>query len=102
MVKPGTRRDHAGIADVDATHPEPPQPPHQASPRPLQPPPPPPPPPPASEPRTRFWRGPKVDGPLRRSSEDRVVAGVAAGLGKRFGFDPTVVRIAFALMAFGG
>src|SRR5205814_3781119 len=59
-------------------------------------------PPPGSEPRTRFWRGPKVDGPLRRSSEDRVVAGVAAGLGKRFGFDPTVVRIAFALMAFGG
>jgi len=34
-----------------------------------------------------------------RSAEDRVVAGVAAGLGERFGIDPVLVRTAFAVLA---
>jgi signal transduction histidine kinase len=33
-------------------------------------------------------------GPLRRDPEDRIGGGVAAGLGKRFGFSPTTARIA--------
>ena len=34
-----------------------------------------------------------------RSTEDRVVAGVAAGLGEHFGIDPVLVRTAFAVLA---
>ncbi|HEX6677254.1 MAG TPA: PspC domain-containing protein [Actinomycetes bacterium] len=34
-----------------------------------------------------------------RSADDRVVAGVAAGLGERFGIDPVLVRTAFAVLA---
>jgi PspC domain len=33
---------------------------------------------------------------LLRSSDDRVIAGVCAGLGRYFGIDPVIVRIAFA------
>ncbi|HEX6655084.1 MAG TPA: PspC domain-containing protein, partial [Candidatus Limnocylindria bacterium] len=41
--------------------------------------------------------------PLRRSSEDRVLAGVAGGLGRYFGIDPLIFRIGFALtLLFGG
>ena len=36
---------------------------------------------------------------LRRSSEGRVVAGVAAGLGRYFGVDPVVLRVAFVVLA---
>ena len=36
---------------------------------------------------------------LRRSSEGRVVAGVAAGLGRYFGIDPVVLRVAFVVLA---
>lgn len=39
---------------------------------------------------------------LRRSSEDRVVLGVAGGLGNYFGVDPVIFRIAFALSVFFG
>ncbi|TVR25151.1 MAG: PspC domain-containing protein [Ilumatobacter sp.] len=40
---------------------------------------------------------------LRRSRDDQVIAGVAAGLGRYFGVDPVVVRIAFVVLAvFGG
>jgi signal transduction histidine kinase/phage shock protein PspC (stress-responsive transcriptional regulator) len=39
---------------------------------------------------------------LRRLPHDRLVAGVAAGLGWRLGVDPVLVRIAFALLAFAG
>ena len=38
-------------------------------------------------------RGPRDNGPLRRSTEDRLAGGVAAGLAARTGFDVTVVRI---------
>jgi phage shock protein PspC (stress-responsive transcriptional regulator) len=37
-----------------------------------------------------------------RSRDDRVVAGVAAGLGHRAGVDPVLVRIGFVLLAFAG
>lgn len=37
-----------------------------------------------------------------RSRRDRVLAGVAAGLGNYFGLDPAVVRLAFVALAFVG
>ena len=39
---------------------------------------------------------------LRRSSNDRVLLGVAGGLGRYFGLDPVIVRIGFALSLFFG
>jgi phage shock protein C len=40
---------------------------------------------------------------LRRSREDRVIFGVAGGLGRYLGVDPIIIRIAFVLLAiFGG
>jgi signal transduction histidine kinase len=39
---------------------------------------------------------------ISRSRSDRVVAGVAAGIGEHFGVDPAVVRLAFVLLAFAG
>jgi phage shock protein PspC (stress-responsive transcriptional regulator) len=39
---------------------------------------------------------------LTRSSKDRVIAGVAGGLGRYFSIDPVVVRIAFIVGAFFG
>jgi signal transduction histidine kinase/phage shock protein PspC (stress-responsive transcriptional regulator) len=36
---------------------------------------------------------------IPRSVDDRVVAGVAAGLGERFGIDPVLVRTAFVVLA---
>ena len=39
---------------------------------------------------------------LMRSSSDRVLAGVAGGLGRYFGLDPVVFRIGFALSLFFG
>lgn len=35
---------------------------------------------------------------LRRSRNNRVIAGVCAGLGEYFGIDPTIVRILFVLL----
>jgi phage shock protein C len=37
--------------------------------------------------------------PLRRVRDDRIVAGVCAGIGRYFTIDPTAVRVAFALLA---
>jgi signal transduction histidine kinase len=37
---------------------------------------------------------------LRRSRSNRVVAGVAAGVGQHLGIDPLVVRLAFVLLTF--
>jgi phage shock protein C len=37
---------------------------------------------------------------LARSYHDRVLAGVAGGLGEYFGVDPTLVRLAWVLAAF--
>jgi signal transduction histidine kinase/phage shock protein PspC (stress-responsive transcriptional regulator) len=39
---------------------------------------------------------------LRRSSGDRVLAGVAGGLGERLGIDPVVIRLAFVVLALAG
>lgn len=39
---------------------------------------------------------------LFRSKDQRVIAGVAGGLGERFGVDPVLVRIAFALLSLSG
>jgi phage shock protein PspC (stress-responsive transcriptional regulator)/predicted membrane protein len=53
------------------------------------------PPPPTEQPRVR----PE----LRRSRDNRVVAGVAAGIGRYFDVDPVIVRIAFIVLSvFGG
>ena len=53
-------------------------------------PPPPPPPPPPERKR------------LLRSRDDRIVAGVAGGLGKYFGIDPVIIRIAAVVSVFFG
>jgi phage shock protein C len=36
---------------------------------------------------------------LRRPTDDRIIAGVASGLGRYFNVDPTLVRIAFVAVA---
>ena len=47
------------------------------------------------------WR--HGQGPLRRSRDDRLVAGVAGGLSERTGLDVSVIRVALVLSAlFGG
>lgn len=54
---------------------------------------PPPPPPP----------GPQPKNPLRRTRDNRVVAGVCGGLGRATGVDPVVFRVVVAILAvFGG
>lgn len=67
--------------------------------------------PPAEEAPTREQQPPASSqastsgGPKRlmRSRDDRVVAGVAGGLGRHFDVDPVIVRIAFAVsIVFGG
>jgi phage shock protein PspC (stress-responsive transcriptional regulator) len=45
---------------------------------------------------------PPVSKRLMRSSSDRVISGVAAGIGRYFSVDPVVVRIAFIVGAFFG
>jgi phage shock protein C len=39
---------------------------------------------------------------LRRSRDDRVIAGVCAGLGRYLGLDPVLLRIAFVVLAIAG
>lgn len=39
---------------------------------------------------------------LRRSKTDRVVGGVAGGLGRYLGIDPVIIRVAFVLLAISG
>jgi phage shock protein PspC (stress-responsive transcriptional regulator) len=53
--------------------------------------------------------GPRVSGeqmrdvdPLRRSTTDRYIAGVAGGLGRHFDIDPTVIRVVLAVLTFFG
>jgi phage shock protein C len=72
------------------------------------------PPPPGDEPPPLPPRGeggasapppPHADEPhrvLRRSTDDRMIAGVAGGLGRYFGIDATLLRIAFVLLLFAG
>lgn len=39
---------------------------------------------------------------LRRSETDRVIAGVAGGIAQRFGFNSTLVRLAWVVSVFFG
>lgn len=39
---------------------------------------------------------------LYRSRDDRVVGGVAAGIGSHLGVDPVLIRISFVALAFAG
>ena len=39
---------------------------------------------------------------LRRPFQDRMLAGVAAGVGRYLGVDPTIIRIAFAVLTVVG
>ena len=39
---------------------------------------------------------------LTRSRTDRVVAGIAGGMGEYFAIDPVIVRIIWLLLIFGG
>src|SRR3954451_18033017 len=39
---------------------------------------------------------------LTRSSSDKVIGGVAGGLGRYFGVDPILFRIAFVVLTFAG
>lgn len=45
---------------------------------------------------------PDQEARLYRSRSDRVLAGVAGGLGHYLGVDPVILRIAFVLLAFTG
>ena len=57
------------------------------------------------EPTTAQLPPPEPERPRRlmRTRNDRVIAGVAGGLGRYFGVDPVIVRIAFAIsVLFGG
>jgi phage shock protein C len=57
---------------------------------------------------TQLETGPPVagnrepEGKLRRSNQDRVVAGICGGLGQYFGVDPVWFRLAFVVLALGG
>jgi signal transduction histidine kinase/phage shock protein PspC (stress-responsive transcriptional regulator) len=53
---------------------------------------------PASTPTPR----PRRLGLATRSRTDRVLAGLAGGIGERLGIDPVVVRLAFVVLAFAG
>jgi signal transduction histidine kinase len=53
--------------------------------------------------RHQQWVGrPHGSGPLRRSPEDRLVAGLAAGIAARTGVDVTLVRLVFVVAALLG
>src|SRR5690348_12773724 len=61
------------------------------------------PPPPAAGPGGPYGSPePAPRPPLRRSSTNRVLAGVSGGLGEYFGVDPVLFRVLFATSAFFG
>ncbi len=43
--------------------------------------------------------GNQLERPLRRSRDNRIVAGVCGGLAKWLGWDPTVVRVAYVIVS---
>jgi len=43
-----------------------------------------------------------VEKKLTRSEKERILGGVCGGLAEYFGFDPTLVRLAFVLLALAG
>src|SRR3954467_1462862 len=83
MARGPARREHGGMTPQDPTPPDPP---------PLPPPEPPETPPPPTPRRL-----------LRTSSDKRMLAGVAGGLGRPFDPAPGLARVAFVVLAlFGG
>ncbi|MEX0952760.1 MAG: PspC domain-containing protein, partial [Nitriliruptoraceae bacterium] len=54
------------------------------------------------EPTTRTSGENGAGSRLQRTVDDRVVAGVAGGIGTRLGVDPVLVRIGFVVLAFAG
>ena len=48
---------------------------------------------------SRWARGPRADGPLRRRRENGLAGGVAAGVAARTGLDVTLVRAVFVVTA---
>jgi phage shock protein C len=68
--------------------------------------PPEPPPGPAPEPPPEPTSGPEpATAPrpvLRRSRDDRVIAGVCGGLGRHFGIDPVILRLVFVVLLLAG
>src|SRR5688572_7714303 len=52
--------------------------------------------PPGPDPPPPVDRGPRV---VRRSRDERVVAGVCGGVGRYLGVDPVLLRIAFIILA---
>ena len=55
----------------------------------------------SDRPEPPFGWGPERPA-LRRPYQDRMLAGVAAGLARYFGVDPTIVRIAFVVLTVVG
>src|SRR5215210_8608615 len=55
----------------------------------------------AAEPVGESPKGPEVR-KLTRSSSDKLIGGVAGGLGRYFGVDPILFRIAFVVLVFAG
>ena len=41
-------------------------------------------------------------GPIRRSRDERLLAGVAGGLARRLGWDPTLVRVLILMVSLSG
>jgi phage shock protein C len=65
--------------------------------------------PPGTSPDADDWHGRPQDVPgpsrrvvLRRSRDDKVIAGVAGGLGRYLGVDPVIIRVAFVVLAVSG
>ncbi|MFP4435734.1 MAG: PspC domain-containing protein [Chloroflexaceae bacterium] len=44
----------------------------------------------------------RTTGKLRRPLDNRVIAGVCAGLGRHFDLDPTIIRVAWVIFFFLG
>ena len=43
----------------------------------------------------------KITGRLHKSTKDKKLAGVCGGIAEYLGVDPTIIRLAWALLAFG-
>src|SRR3954470_23002207 len=56
---------------------------------------------PQPDPQGESPKGPEVR-KLTRSSTDKLIGGVAGGLGRYFGVDPILFRIAFVVLVFAG
>lgn len=48
------------------------------------------------------WQGPRERGPIRRSRDERLIAGVAGALARRLGVDPTIARVVILVASLSG